>query len=133
MSSEEDNKDINDDLAYTRDTFYDLIKQGKSAIDEMAQLASEMEHPKAYEALGNIIKHISDINSKFGEFNNKRNKENNSHNHENIAIDKQQNNIYIGTTKDVLKVLSEDKKKTNIEEVKDAEVIDAKVEEVKDE
>ena len=52
--------DTEDDIEYSRDKMKSLIDQSCEAINQMMALASESEHPRAFEVLSAIIKHTSD-------------------------------------------------------------------------
>ena len=49
------------DVEYSRDKMKELIDQSCEAISNMMALASESEHPRAFEVLSNMIKHTSDM------------------------------------------------------------------------
>ena len=53
------------DYNYSRETYYDLIEKGKSALDDMIEVARESEHPRAFEVLSGMIKNISDVNDRL--------------------------------------------------------------------
>ena len=63
---------IDTDYEFSRDTYYSLIKAGVNAIDNMANVANDTEHPRAYEVLGNMIKQIADVNDKLMDHNKKK-------------------------------------------------------------
>ena len=58
----EENKNINNDYNYSRETYYDLITKGRDALDDMIEVARASEHPRAYEVLATMIKNVSDVN-----------------------------------------------------------------------
>ena len=53
--------DTEKDVEYSRDKMKELIDQSCEAINQMMALASESEHPRAFEVLSNMIKHTSDM------------------------------------------------------------------------
>jgi hypothetical protein len=61
VSNEEIIKDTESDVEYSRDKMKSLIDQSCEAIDQMMALASESEHPRAFEVLGAMIKHTSEM------------------------------------------------------------------------
>ena len=53
--------DTEKDVEYSRDKMKELIDQSSEAINHMMALASESEHPRAFEVLSNMIKHPADM------------------------------------------------------------------------
>jgi hypothetical protein len=46
---------ITDDADYSRTNLYDIIKQGAKAVDQAMNLATESQHPRAYEVLAQLL------------------------------------------------------------------------------
>lgn len=53
--------DTEADIEYSRDKMKNLIDQSCEAINQMMALASESEHPRAFEVLSTMIKHTSEM------------------------------------------------------------------------
>jgi len=53
--------DTEKDIEYSRDKMKELIDQSSEAINQMMALASESEHPRAFEVLSNMIKDASNM------------------------------------------------------------------------
>jgi hypothetical protein len=53
--------DTEKDIEYSRDKMKELIDQSSEAINQMMALASESEHPRAFEVLSNMIKDASQM------------------------------------------------------------------------
>jgi len=111
-----DDKKIKDDYDYSRETYYDLIEKGRESLDLMIEVARESEHPRAFEVLSNMIKGISDVNDKLMDLN-KKNKDINKE--ELQQIEHQTNNLFVGTTTDLQRLLQKEN---------DAKIIDAEPE-----
>ena len=94
-----DNK--NNDYEYSRDTYYELLEKGKDALDTMVEVARESEHPRAYEVLSGMIKNLSDVNDKLMDLNKKVK----DLQDDPKKIENQQNNIFLGSTADIQKLL----------------------------
>ena len=77
----------------------------------MMQVARESEHPRAFEVLSNMIKNLSDVNDKLMDLN----KKNKDMEEPLKKVEHQQNNIFLGSTADLQKLLKE----------KDEKVVDA--------
>jgi len=61
----DDSDQIKDDVALARDTYKKMMVKGEEAVDRMFDLADAIEHPRAYEVLGNTIKTVTDIADKL--------------------------------------------------------------------
>jgi hypothetical protein len=100
--SENENKNINTDYDYSRQTYYDLIEKGRESLEMMIEVARESEHPRAYEVLSGMIKNISDVNDKLMDLNKKQidiNKKD-----EPKQVSGTTNNLYL-TTSDLQKMM----------------------------
>lgn len=57
--------DLSDDYRAVRHNYEEIITKGKDAIDEMIKIASESEHPRAFEVVATLIKNVSEVNEKM--------------------------------------------------------------------
>ena len=57
--------DLNVDYKQVRRNLKDLISTGNGAIDGILNVASEGEHPRAYEVAAQLIKVVSDTNKEL--------------------------------------------------------------------
>lgn len=116
--TDDNKKNIQDDYNHSRDTYIELIENGKQGLDLMMEVARESEHPRAFEVLSGMIKNIADVTDKLMDLN-KKNKEVNQEesNREQKAITN--NNVFIGSTTDLQRMLLEADEK-----VIDAEHVD---------
>ena len=67
-------EDVEDDYAYQRQNFYNLVERGNDAIEGILELAKESEHPRTYEVAGNLIKQVSEVTEKLGDLQEKMRK-----------------------------------------------------------
>ena len=102
MSSE---KKLNDDFEYSRATYYELLEKGKESLEDMMEVARSSEHPRAYEVLSNLIKNMADVNDKLMDLNKKRKDLDKK---EEKLIGNTTNNLFVGTTADLQKLLQDD-------------------------
>jgi len=102
MSSE---KKLNDDFEYSRATYYELLEKGKESLEDMMEVARSSEHPRAYEVLSNLIKNMADVNDKLMDLNKKRKDMDKK---EEKLIGSTTNNLFVGTTADLQKLLQDD-------------------------
>ena len=104
-----DSDNIKTDYEYSRDTYYDLINKGKQSLDLMIEVARESEHPRAFEVLATMIKNVSDVNDRLMDLN-KKNRDINLKDQPNkpqAQIENQQNNIFLGSTAELQKLLQQ--------------------------
>ena len=67
-------EDVENDYAYQRQNFYNLVERGNDAIEGILELAKESEHPRTYEVAGNLIKQVSEVTEKLGDLQEKMRK-----------------------------------------------------------
>lgn len=112
MTSPKDDK-VETDYEKSRDTYYDLIDKGKDALELMMEVARESEHPRAFEVLSGLIKNISDVNDKVMDLN-KKHKDINKKDEPKQVEGTTTNNVFIGSTTDLQRML-QDANKTTLE------------------
>ena len=61
-----------DDFEYTRQIYHELIAKGTDALDDMAEVARQSEHPRAFEVLATMIKSVADVNGDLISLHNKK-------------------------------------------------------------
>lgn len=99
----DENKNIQSDYDYSRQTYYDLIEKGRESLEDMIEVARQSEHPRAYEVLSGMIKNISDVNDKLMDLN-KKQKDINKKDDEPKQVGGTTNNLYL-TTSDLQKMM----------------------------
>ena len=57
--------DLDADYRESRQTYKELIEKGNQAIDHLLAIASETEHPRAFEVVATLIKNTSEANEKL--------------------------------------------------------------------
>ena len=108
--------EIQSDYKYSRDTYYELLEKGKDSLETMMEVARESEHPRAFEVLSNMIKNLADVNDKLMDLN----KKNKDMEEPLKKVEQQQNNIFLGSTADLQKLLRE--KDETVEHVSSTEL-----------
>jgi hypothetical protein len=111
----DENKNVNTDYEYSRDTYYELIEKGRESLELMIEVARESEHPRAFEVLSGMIKNISDVNDKLMDLN-KKNKDIKQESKQ-IGQDggTTNNNVFIGSTADLQRILRDEEKVIDVE------------------
>lgn len=94
------------DYQYARENFYSVIENGTKALEEMMDLARASEHPRAYEVISTLMKTLVDANKDLVAMNEKRQKEKAPQDEKNVT----NNNLFVGTTEDLQKMLQNMKK-----------------------
>lgn len=62
----EDSKEAEDaDFEYARGNYYEIIEQGKAAVQTSMHIAAETQNPRAMEVLGNLLKTMADVNKQL--------------------------------------------------------------------
>jgi hypothetical protein len=54
--------DDDNDYEYARQNIYSIIETGANALDELAQVAAQTQHPRAFEVLATMVKTLVDAN-----------------------------------------------------------------------
>ena len=112
--NEDDNKNIQTDYDYSRQTYYDLIEKGRESLEMMIEVARESEHPRAYEVLSGMIKNISDVNDKLMDLNKKEKEINSKVEHKQQLGNTTNNNLFLSSTADLQKLLKQDEEVVDV-------------------
>jgi len=102
-------RDINDDYKFSRDTYKELISTGMGSLDSLAEIARESEHPRAFEVLAKSIKDIGDVTDKLMAL--QKNKQDLVQKKEEETGKITNNNVFIGSTTDLQRMLMDNKEK----------------------
>ena len=95
-------KNVDNDYKYSRDTYYELVEKGKQSLELMIEVARESEHPRAFEVLSGMIKNISDVNDRLMDLNKKKKDLDRKEEIKNIA--NTTNNLFVGSTAELQKL-----------------------------
>ena len=97
--------DINDDYEFARGKYYNLADKGDEAIDLMLDLARESESPRAFEVLSNMLKQNAEIADRLMELQ-KKTKEIRLSDQKSLPNGSMtQNNVYVGSTTELQRML----------------------------
>ncbi len=118
IMSKEDNKNVDNDYEYSREVLFDLIEKGRGALEDMIEVARESEHPRAFEVLSGLMKNTADINDKLLDLN-KKHKDINTDPLKQIENGTTNNNVYVGSTADLQRMLQDVKsaKENNVVDI----------------
>lgn len=109
-STKVDNTEKKEDMEYARNNLINLIESGQAAFTELGSVADRSQSARAYEVYTNMLKALVEANKDLLDVSERKNPE---------PIEEPQpqttnhNHLYIGTTKDLLTLLKEQKSKDN--------------------
>jgi hypothetical protein len=95
---------IETDTELARESIKELITKGHRAVDELAIIARDSQHPRAYEVMAGLIKNMSDMNKDLLEL--QKRKKDLIGVSDNKAGDVNVNNaLFVGSTAELMKLL----------------------------
>lgn len=103
--------DDNSDYEYARQNIYGVIETGANALDQLAQVAAQTQHPRAFEVLANLVKTMVEANKDL--LNLRKTKieiekaSGENMNDNSMGGNKVQNNLFVGSTAELQKFLKD--------------------------
>lgn len=105
---------LDQDYNTTRSNLHTLLQQGQDALYHALEVAKQSEHPRAFEVVGNLMRNLSDINHQLLDLHQKKQslqkptagEEKKSSQSGGVT----NNAIFVGSTSELSKMLSELKK-----------------------
>lgn len=116
MSDTSNDKNIKDDYTTSRETYRDIIEKGKESMELMIEVARESEHPRAFEVLSGMMKNMADVTDKLMDLN-KKHKEINQTDEPKQIGGTTTNNLFVGTTTDLQRLIQNEKQVDTIIDV----------------
>lgn len=104
-------KDIKDDYEFSRATYKELIQTGTKSLDILSELARESEHPRAFEVLSQAIKNIGDTTDKLMSLQKAKKELNKEEKEKEEQRAVTNNNVFVGSTTDLQRLLAQDNEK----------------------
>lgn len=99
---------IDDDYETTRNNLHTILSQGQDALYHALEVAKNSEHPRAFEVVGGLMKHLSDINGQLLDIHKKKqNIDNNSGEKSSGDKNVTNNAIFVGSTDELSKMLND--------------------------
>ena len=90
------------DYKYARENFINIIEKGAQALEDLLDVATQSQHPRAYEVLATTMKTLIDANKDLVELSRKKEELDNPAPAENKNIT---NQLFVGSTADLQKLL----------------------------
>jgi hypothetical protein len=97
----EDTTEADRDYKYARDNFYNVIEKGTQALEDLLDVASQSQHPRAYEVLATTMKTLIDANKDLVELSRKKNDEPLPK----TEAGKVTNNLFVGSTAELQQIM----------------------------
>jgi hypothetical protein len=101
--------DVDEDYEYARKMYRSLLKTGTDSLENLADLANDSEHPRAFEVLSTSIKNLSDVADKLMNLQKSvkevKKKESTQNNPLGVS-GPTTNNIFFGTTTELQKTIA---------------------------
>lgn len=100
---------LDDDYETTRTNLHSLLTQGQDALFHALAVAKNSEHPRAFEVVGGLMKHVADINHQLLDLHKKRqqieiaSEKKNGGSETNVT----NNAIFVGSTNELSKMLND--------------------------
>lgn len=99
---------IGHDFEATRNNLHSILQQGQQALEHALAVAKQSEHPRAFEVVGGLMKHLSDINGQLLDLHKKKQVIENPKGVETPESKNVTNNaIFVGSTSELSKMLSD--------------------------
>jgi len=104
------NEAFDHDYETTRSNLHSILSQGQDALFHALEVAKQSEHPRAFEVVGGLMKHLSDINHQLLDLHKKKqNLESNRDDSEKATVTNN-NAIFVGSTTELSKMLDDIRK-----------------------
>lgn len=105
-------EEAENDYDYARENMYNVIEKGTAALEELLGVATQSQHPRAYEVLATTMKTLVDANKELVQLSKKKVEEEKSNDDPQSGSggNVTNNNLFVGTTHDLLKVLADMRK-----------------------
>jgi hypothetical protein len=92
------------DTEVARENIKELIQQGHKAVEELAVIARDSQHPRAYEVMATLIKNMSDLNKDLLQLQKQKKELMISSDNKNGEVNVN-NALFVGSTAELMKLL----------------------------
>ena len=97
------------DYTYARSQLYDIVEKMQEALNGAMEVAAQSEHPRAFEVVFNGARHAADTVEKLTDLQKKMNDLEKEETKVASAGPSVQNNMFVGSTAELMKMLKENK------------------------
>ena len=111
-------KDFEDDYKEIRGNLKHLVSTGEAAIEGILKVATEGDHPRAYEVVSQLIKTVSDVNKDLVDLH-KKTKEIKKEDNKYVQKNTTNNAFYVGSTSDLQDIINASRSRNKVIENND--------------
>lgn len=101
------NQALENDFETSRSNLHSLLAQGQDALYHALEVAKQSEHPRAFEVVGGLVKHLSDVNTQLLDLHKRKQSIDGPTNTKKETSSVTNNAIYVGSTSDLSKMLND--------------------------
>ena len=101
--------DLEKDYTYARSQLYNIIEKMQESLDGAMEVAQQSEHPRAFEVVFNGARHAADTVEKLTDLQKKMKDITKEQPQAQSAGPSVQNNMFVGSTAELMKMLKENK------------------------
>lgn len=106
-------RDFEDDYKEVRGNLKHLVSTGEMAIDGILKVATEGDHPRAYEVVSQLIKTVSEVNKDIVDLH-KKTKEINKEDNKYVQKNTTNNAFYVGSTSDLQDIMNASRSRNKV-------------------
>lgn len=101
-------EELKTDVRKVRTNLYGIVEQGNTALELALEVARQSEHPRAFEVVGGLLKHLADINHQIIDLHSKEKKISEKEKDDSKSVTN--NTLFIGSTDELLSLIKEKKR-----------------------
>ena len=112
-----DDQKLENDFQYARENLYNIIERGTDALNGIVDLANQSQHPRSFEVVADLVRTLSGANKDLLDIQ-KKMKDMDPDKHKPQKVE---NNLFIGSTKDLTDLLDGGARKVPTTKKKDVD------------
>lgn len=93
------------DIEIAKASYRDLIAKSEEALEEMLLIAKQSQHPQAFNSLSKLIKTVAELHTGLLDIQKPKRKESNSETENVQTVNHNTQNIFVGTTAELAKLI----------------------------
>ena len=110
-----DDQKLENDFQYARENLYNIIERGTDALNGIVELANQSQHPRSFEVVADLVRTLSGANKDLLDIQKKmRDLDPDKHKPQKV-----ENNLFIGSTKELTDLLDGGARKIPTKKKKD--------------
>ena len=104
--------EVDEDYEAARNYYYNILEKGEEGLENMLDLAKDSDHPRTWEVFAGLMKANSDVADRLMELQKKKREVRNADQAQLPpgSTNNTQNNIYVGSTTDLQRMIHDKKK-----------------------